>query len=308
MYGLILVEPKDGLPPVDREYYVVQSEFYTGGAFGEAGLQPFDMEKALLETPDYVVFNGSVGSTTGDKAIAANVGETVRLFVGNAGPNLVSSFHVIGEIFDVVYGEGGTVPNQRNVQSTLIPAGGSAIVEFRVDVPGTYILVDHSIFRAFNKGALAMLSVQGEEQTEIYSGLQEEKVYLPEGGAVQEIQQDQRSTPDMTLAEKIEDGGRLFQQNCAACHQSEGQGIPGAFPPLVDSDYIQEDPERVIHAIINGLSEPIEVNGEVYDGVMPAMRLSDSQIANIVTFVLNEFDNGGGEINAVDVTRVRSVH
>ncbi|HUS33759.1 MAG TPA: copper-containing nitrite reductase, partial [Verrucomicrobiae bacterium] len=157
MYGLILVEPKSGLPPVDKEYYVMQGEFYTSGKFGDEGLQFFDQNKAVDERPTYVVFNGSVGSLVGDKAITAKVGETVRLFVGNGGPNLVSSFHVIGEIFDSVYVEGGTIAAQRNVQTTMIPAGGSAMVDFKVEVPGTYILVDHSLFRAFNKGALGML-------------------------------------------------------------------------------------------------------------------------------------------------------
>ncbi|HEX6590033.1 MAG TPA: copper-containing nitrite reductase [Longimicrobiales bacterium] len=167
MYGLILVEPAEGLPPVDREFYVFQSEFYTRGAKGEPGLQPFDMAKANAETPDYVVFNGSVGSLMGDNVLRAEQGETVRMFVGNGGPNLVSSFHVIGEIFDNVYVEGGTVA-QHNVQTTLIPAGGSSIVEFRLDTPGNFILVDHSIFRAFNKGALGMLSVPGEENQMVF--------------------------------------------------------------------------------------------------------------------------------------------
>jgi len=167
MYGMIMVEPEEGLPPVDREFYVVQSEFYTEGAHGEAGHQPFSYDKALAETPDYVVFNGSVGSLVGDNAMQAEVGETVRLFVGNGGPNLVSSFHVIGEIFDNVYTEGGTIANH-NVQTTLVPAGGAAMTEFRVDVPGTYILVDHSIFRAFDKGALGMINVHGPDRPVVF--------------------------------------------------------------------------------------------------------------------------------------------
>lgn len=170
MYGLILVEPKEGLPPVDKEYYVMQSEFYTEGTYGTPGLQPFSTTKAIEETPDYVVFNGSVGSLVGDKSLKANVGEKIRLYIGNGGPNLVSSFHVIGEIFDLVYSEGGTIASQKNVQTTLVPAGGSAIVEFTVDVPGRFILVDHSIFRAFNKGALGMLDVKGKDDKVIYSG------------------------------------------------------------------------------------------------------------------------------------------
>ncbi len=178
MYGMILVEPKEGLPPVDKEYYVMQGDFYTAGKYGAERLQTFDQEKANDERPTYVVFNGSVGALVGDKAITANVGETVRLYVGNGGPNLLSSFHVIGEIFDRIYPEGGTVASQKNVQTTLIPAGGSAMVEFKVEVPGTYILVDHSLSRAFNKGALGMLKVTGPENLLAYSGKEVDAVYL----------------------------------------------------------------------------------------------------------------------------------
>ena len=176
MYGMILVEPKEGLPPVDREYYVMQSEFYTEGGHLEAGHQPFDMEKAVAENPDYVVFNGAVGALSGENALQAEAGETVRLFVGNAGPNLVSSFHVIGEIFDNVYKEGGTAVTH-NVQTTLVPAGGSAITEFRAEVPGSLVLVDHSIFRAFNKGAIGMMEVTGEQNLAVFSGQLSNQAY-----------------------------------------------------------------------------------------------------------------------------------
>src|SRR5687768_4437071 len=177
MYGLILVEPPQGLSKVDHEYYVMQGDYYTTGKYREKGLQPFDMQKAIDENPTYVLFNGKEGALTGDQALKANVGETVRLYVGNGGPNLVSSFHVIGEIFDKVWFEGGT-RFQENVQTTLIPAGGSAIADFRMEVPGSYILVDHSIFRAFNKGAIAMLKADGPENKAIYSGKEVDAVYI----------------------------------------------------------------------------------------------------------------------------------
>ncbi len=170
MYGLILVEPEEGLPKVDREFYVMQSEFYAKpGAVGQP--HTLDMEKGAAEQPTHVVFNGSVGALTGDNALQAKVGESVRLFVGNGGPNLVSSFHVIGEVFDNVYGEGGTQVSQRNVQTTLVPAGGSAIVEFRAEKAGDLVLVDHSIFRAFNKGALGMMKVTGADNAAVFAQL-----------------------------------------------------------------------------------------------------------------------------------------
>ncbi len=308
MYGLILVEPEGGLPPVDKEYYVMQSEFYTKGSYGEGGLQPFDMSKAISENPDYVVFNGSVGAMVGDKSIRANVGETVRLFVGNGGPNLVSSFHVIGEIFDNVYVEGGDFINH-NVQSTLVPAGGSAIVEFKVDVPGTFILVDHSIFRAFNKGALGMLKVAGNDELSIYSGKQEESVYLPEGGGIQSISGDApEALKAKNKAERILFGQRVYDQNCLACHQPNGMGISSAFPPLAGSDYLLSKPERSIDILLKGLSGKIKVSGKEYNGVMPAVKLSDENMANVLTYILNSWGNNGGEIKPLQVMEKRAQH
>jgi nitrite reductase (NO-forming) len=161
MYGLILVEPPGGLPRVDREYYVMQSEFYTSATPGQPELLMFDSRKASDGRPTHVVFNGGIGVLAGDQSLRASVGETVRLFVGNGGPSLLSSFHTIGEIFDRVYQEGGALVTQRNVQTTVIPPGGAAIVEFAVEVPGTYLLVDHSLFLGMNKGAVGQLIVDG---------------------------------------------------------------------------------------------------------------------------------------------------
>ncbi len=172
MYGLVLVEPKGGLRRVDREYYVMQGEFYTQGRTLEPGHQAFDPNKAREERPEYVVFNGRLGSLLNERALKARVGETVRLYVGNGGPSLISSFHVIGEIFDTVYPEGGIGREpHRNVQTTLIPAGGAAIVELKVEVPGRYLLVDHSLFRALEKGALGSLEVTGPERPDIFKAV-----------------------------------------------------------------------------------------------------------------------------------------
>lgn len=305
MYGLILVEPKEGLPPVDKEYYVMQGDFYTKGAYGEQGLQSFDMDKAIREQPDYVVFNGAVGALNGEKALTANVGETVRLFVGNGGPNLVSSFHVIGEIFDKVSVEGGNLYNE-NVQTTLVPAGGAAMAEFKLEVPGNFILVDHSIFRAFNKGALGMMAVDGPEDKIVYSGKVAENVYLPEGSAVQSIPNGHPKLVANNKDDQLLYGKRVYEANCQACHQAEGQGIPGAFPPLAGSDFLNADPTRAIDVVLHGLKGPIKVNGQAFDSIMPAMRLSDEDTANVLTYVLNSWDNQGGIVTPNEVAKRRN--
>ena len=167
MYGLILVEPAGGLPKVDREFYVMRSEFFTKPA-QESGEFELSMEKGLAEQPDHVVFNGRAGVLTGEGALQAKVGETVRIFFGNIGPNGIASFHIIGEIFDRVYAEGaiGGVIN-RNIQTTLVPSAGTTIVEFKLDVPGPYLLVDHSIFRVA-KGAVGILNAAGPENPKIF--------------------------------------------------------------------------------------------------------------------------------------------
>lgn len=172
MYGLILVEPREGLPAVDREFYVVQGEIYSNGARGQVGHHGFSVEKAWNEQPEFVVFNGRVGALTDNNVMKAKVGEKVRIFFGNGGPNLASSFHVIGEIFDKVYHDGGlgagSIPAV-NVETVLVPAGSGTIVEFKIDVPGNYILVDHSIFRAIDKGAVAIIAVEGQEAPDIFA-------------------------------------------------------------------------------------------------------------------------------------------
>ncbi len=310
MYGLILIEPPDGMPKVDREYYVMQGDFYTVGNYREKGLQAFDMQKAIDENATYVLFNGREGSMTGDQALPAKVGETVRLYVGNGGPNLVSSFHVIGEIFDKVWFEGGT-RFQENVQTTLIPSGGAAMMDFHLEVPGSYVLVDHSIFRAFNKGALAILKADGPENKAIYSGKEVDAMYIGDraAGNLEAVATAAAaaSTGELTVAEQIAAGKALFAGTCSTCHQVEGQGLAGVFPPIAASDYIKADPARLPQTILHGLSGPVTVNGKEYNSVMPPMaQLTDDEVANISTYVLNSWGNPGGSVSKADAAVIRA--
>lgn len=171
MFGLIVVEPVGGLSPVDREFYVMQSEVYTAQPFGTTGNLTFDYQAMLDERPQYYTFNGaSMALTTDENALRANVGETVRIFFGVGGPNKMSSFHVIGEMFDRVYDLGSlTTPPMTDVQTTIVPPGGATMVEFEVQVPGRYILVDHALSR-LERGLAGYLYVDGADQPDIFHG------------------------------------------------------------------------------------------------------------------------------------------
>jgi len=322
MYGLILVEPKEGLPPVDREYYVMQGEFYTSGANGDTGLQAFDLAKANDERPTYVVFNGAVGALAGEKALAAKVGETVRIYFGVGGPNLISSFHLIGESFDRVWPDGGMKQMQEHVPTTMVPPGGATIVELKLEVPGTYVLVDHSLSRAFNKGALGMLKVTGPEDRVVYSGQDIDSVYLgaqSDAGMESALREAElqslftiavKSNPKIAgLKQDIqsERGRQVFLGLCFACHMPDGKGLPGVFPPLAGSDFLLADRDRAIRIVLRGLLGTVTVNGATFNSAMPPLAgaLTEQQIADVLTYVTNEWGNKGAPFTVQDVRRVK---
>jgi nitrite reductase (NO-forming) len=323
MYGMILVEPKAGMPPVDKEFYVMQGDFYTNGRYGDAGLQSFDMAKAIDERPTYVVFNGAVGSLVGDKALPAKVGETVRLYFGVGGPNLTSSFHVIGEIFDKVWPEGGMKYVQENVQTTMVPSGGATIVEFKLDVPGTFIMVDHSLTRAFNKGALGMLKATGPEDRVIYSGKEIDSVYLgaqSDAGMESALRETElkalfeiavKKSPEIAALTKdiqSERGKQVYMGVCFACHMPDGKGLPNVFPPLAGSDYLLADRDRAIRIVLKGLMGPVTVNGATFNSAMPPQEaaLTEQQIADVLTYVSTNMGNKGSAFTVDDVRRVKN--
>jgi copper-containing nitrite reductase len=168
MYGLLLVEPEGGLPKVDKEFYVLQSEFYTTPTVDNPRLLELDQEAALREQPTHVVLNGRDGSMKEEGMLRAQTGDRVRVYFGNAGPNLVSSFHIIGTIFDKVYREGDLISSPaRGLQTTLVPAGGAAVIEVDLPVPGVFTMVDHSIWR-IEKGCVGFIGVEGETRPDIF--------------------------------------------------------------------------------------------------------------------------------------------
>lgn len=162
MYGLILVEPEGGLPPVDQEFYVMQGEIYTAEDFGSMGQLTSSLERLLDEQPEYYVFNGAAESLTQDNALRAQVGETIRIYFGVGGPNKDASFHVIGETFDTAYALGSlTTASMSDVSTISVPPGGAAVVDLTLDVPGEFLLVDHALSRAA-RGLVGTLIVEGE--------------------------------------------------------------------------------------------------------------------------------------------------
>ena len=177
MFGLILVEPPEGLPEVDKEIYVMQHELYVQKSDDDPKVYEMDYVGAENETPKHVLFNGREGALV-EKPVVVKQNETVRIYFGNGGPNLVSSFHVIGAIFDKVWREGDLLsPPARSVQTTLVPAGGAVVVDMKMEIPGSFSIVDHSIFR-IDKGAVGMIKVKGTPRPDIYDSL-EPPVYCP---------------------------------------------------------------------------------------------------------------------------------
>jgi len=171
MFGLILVEPEAGLPEVDREFYLGQHEVYTDGDTGQEGHHKFDFGAMAREEPTYVLMNGEKYAITPNNygAIPAETGETARVFYCVGGPNLASSFHPIGSVWDEVYPQGGMGGQpQQNIQTTPVQPGSTAIATMHFPVPGPIKLVDHALSRVARKGALAVVGVEGEENPEIF--------------------------------------------------------------------------------------------------------------------------------------------
>jgi len=184
------------------------------------------------------------------------------------------------------------------------------IAQFHTEVPGSYIMVDHSIFRAFNKGALAILKVDGPENKAIYSGKEVDAVYLGDKAVSQApvaAAASAAAAGNLTLDEQVKAGSVLFNGTCSVCHQANGEGLPGVFPPLAGSDYLKAHREELIGIVLNGLNGKVTVNGKDYNSVMPPMsQHTDDEIANILTYVLNSWDNDGGRVTKDEVTAVRN--
>jgi len=187
MYGAMIVEPEEGLPPVDKEFYVAQMEIYAEQrkssqerkemlANGEdPDLLDFDYEAAMQERPRFVVYNGKVGALQDERMLRVKKNDRVRLYFVNAGPNLTSAMHVIGATFDHVYRDGSFLNKPtRGHQAIAVPPGNTAVIEMDMPVPGKYTLIDHSIFRV-EKGCAGFIQVEGEAEPRLYEPYNEER-------------------------------------------------------------------------------------------------------------------------------------
>ena len=172
MFGAILVEPKSGLPEVDRELYFGQHEIYTKGTAGEEGHHSFDYDAMKSEDPTYVCLNGEAYAFTGNGygPVTVDKGERIRLFHANGGPNLTSSWHGIGNVWETFYRDGDVVSDpDRYVETAPVVPGSVAIAEIDTPVPGPIKLVDHALSRVVNKGMLGVVQVEGEAEPEIFN-------------------------------------------------------------------------------------------------------------------------------------------
>jgi nitrite reductase (NO-forming) len=275
MYGVLIVEPRGGYPTkVDRQYVIVQSEFYTredpsGQKVDGQPLYVLDTEKVRTKDSTYTVFNGVYNGMV-DHPLVAKPGDRVRLYVLNVGPSNTSSFHVVGEIFDRVWIDGNPDNQFRGMQTVLLPSAGSAIVEFRVPEKGQYVMVDHHFANA-SRGAVGVIDATGAVMERASAGIEHHNI--PSVAAVP-------SDPD-TVKGKLQ-----FESKCLACH-TLGQG-PKIGPDLKDvakrrsDDWLQrwlQSPETML------LNDPIAKELRThYSLPMPNQQLSPDDVQQLIKY------------------------
>jgi nitrite reductase (NO-forming) len=287
--GLLLVDPKKPLPKVDREFCIVQNEFYFKSLEGTHALG-FDQEKVLQGKPDLVVFNARVSSLCGSNTLKVNLGEKVRFYFGNAGPARGSSFRLVGSVFDHVYGAKASpvVPTCADV--LWVPPGATAMFDFRCEVPGQVAFMDNALWATNSKGALGLLQVRGFAS-------ERSLAYLRHGKATP-------LKPELPLLEKIKAGEKIYYTYCLECHNTSGLGLRSDIPPLTGSDFLTNYPASA-RAILYGLHGPITVNGVTYRGEMTGRYFDDHDLANLLTLLTSRWGNQLHEFTAKEVEPMR---
>jgi nitrite reductase (NO-forming) len=300
MYGAIIVDPATPLPPAAESYVIVQSEWYTQQISGK--LMGPDFQKMKDERPDEVVFNG-VAFQYKDHPLPATPGKTVRIYFVNAGPDLWSSFHVIGGIFDKVYPGGNPAEAVSGVSTYSVGPGAGAIFDITLDEPGNYVFVDHDM-------AHAIIGAQGVLQVGDVTAIAAEKPPISASSAVPVAAAAPVSAAAPAGPYKFDAarGTSLYTGNCSACHQATGMGLPGAFPPLKDNPAVLDpDPAKQLDVILHGLHGQA-INGVTYPSAMPPFGavLSDAEIADIANHERTSWGNQGKPVTADQVKAARA--
>lgn len=293
MYGALIVDPATPLPPAAASYVLVQGEWYTQQVSG--ALMGADYEKMMQERPDEVVFNGAAFQYR-DHPLEVAPGERVRIYLVDAGPNLWTSFHVIGAIFDKVYPDGNAADALSGVSTYTVGPGAGAIFDLVIPDPGKYAFVDHDM-------AHMMLGAQGILQVGT-PGTPTAPTAAPASPASEPLP----AVPTGPYRFDAAKGAALFAANCAACHQATGMGLPGAFPPLKDNPVVQDpDPTKQIAVVLHGLHGE-SVGGIAYPSTMPPFGsvLNDAQIADIINHERSSWGGHSKLITADQVKEARS--
>jgi nitrite reductase (NO-forming) len=296
MYGVLVVDPATPLPPADESYVIEQSEWYTQQVSGS--LMGANYEKMMQERPDEVVFNGAAFQYR-DHPLVATAGKRVRLYVVDAGPDLWTSFHVIGAIFDKVYPDGDAAHALSGVSTYSIGPGAGAVFDLVIPEPGKYPFVDHDMAHAM-AGAIGVLDVRADGVAP--AATPEPAAAAP---AADMVAASAALGPYHVDAAK---GASLYTANCAACHQPTGEGITGAFPPLKgNAAVLDPDPTTQIKVVLQGLQGQ-NVGGTVYPTAMTPFgsQLNDAEIADIINHERSSWGNQSKQITAEEVRALRA--
>ena len=304
MYGAIIVDPATPLPPAAESYVIVQSEWYTQQISGK--LMGPDFQKMKDERPDEVVFNG-VAFQYKDHPLTAAPGKLVRIYFVNAGPDLWSSFHVIGGIFDKVYPGGDAADAVSGVSTYTVGPGAGAIFDITLDQPGNYVFVDHDM-------AHAIIGAQGVLRVGDAAAIAAEKPPIAaapaSAPAAPAAVAPPASAPAATGPYKFDPahGASLYASTCSACHQATGTGLPGAFPPLKgDPVVLNPDPTEQIETILNG-AHGRNIGDTTYPSAMPPFgsALNDADVADIINHERSSWGNQGKPVTADQVKAERA--
>jgi nitrite reductase (NO-forming) len=271
MYGMVIVEPRNGYPTkVDREYAVIQSEFYTKldpqkRKVDGQPLYVLDGERVRTKAPTYTVFNGRYNGMV-DNPLPAKPGERVRLFVLNVGPSNTSSFHVVGTIFDRVWMEGNPDNQWRGAQTVLLGSSDAAIVEFIVPEAGSYVMVDHHFANA-SQGAIGLIK----------AGV------VVGGGELEHNNIPATPVPSEPSAVK---GKLSFESKCLACHSIGGGDKLG--PDLLAVSKRRND--AWLAKWLKSPEQMLQSDGDAkamldkYKLPMPNQNLSEEEIREFVAY------------------------